>query len=86
MELPQCEIAEEFRTWILSKADLEFHNETGEVFKIKTDINMQYRERIHPDIYSISVTHSNFQPFLIEGQKILPGEMRIENFELSRLG
>lgn len=62
---------------------MEFRNENGEVFKIKIDINGKYRERVHPDIYSIYVTHPNFQPFLIEGQKILPGEMRVENFELT---
>jgi hypothetical protein len=67
---------------VLSNANLEFRNEEGEVFSVKTDLNGKYTERIHPDIYSIYVTCPTFESFLIEGQKILPGEMRIENFEL----
>jgi hypothetical protein len=65
----------------LSEVEIEFRNSERSI-KIKTDENGKYREQIHPDVYDLIATHPNFEPFTIEGVKIMPGEIKIENFEL----
>jgi hypothetical protein len=67
---------------VLSNVELEFLNSKGEIFTNSTDEKGNYRERINPDVYKITAKHPNMLPFVIEGVKILPGEMKIENLEL----
>ncbi len=65
----------------LSNVQIEFRNQSGS-FTIKTDQNGKYREVLSPDIYDMIVTHPDFRPFIIEGIKILPGEIKVENIEM----
>lgn len=65
----------------LSNVQIEFRNHTGSV-KVSSDQTGKYREVLSPDVYDMIATHPDFQPFIIEGIKILPGEIKIENIEM----
>lgn len=68
---------------VLTNVQLEFLNSKGEIFTNSTDENGKYRERINPDTYKITAIHPQMQPFVIDGVKILPGELKVENLEMS---
>ena len=67
---------------VLTNVELEFINSKGELFTNASDYKGQYRERLNPDVYKITAKHPDMLPYVIDGVKILPGELKIENLEL----
>ncbi len=65
----------------LRDVEIQFSNGT-ETFIAKTDENGKYVERLNPDVYDIVVSHPQYESFVIEGKRIEPGEIIVENFEL----
>ncbi len=65
----------------ISNAEIKFIN-ADKTVETLTDQNGKYREHLNPDIYNIIVTHPSYEPFMIEGIKIHPGEIKVGNFEL----
>ncbi len=65
----------------IMNVDIRFISADG-TFEIKTDQNGKYRERLNPEVYNITVTHPDFEPYTIDGVKIQPGEIKVENFEM----
>jgi hypothetical protein len=65
----------------LSNVQIDLIGNDGELI-VKTDASGKYRQRLHPDTYTIKVTHPEFEAFEIDNVKIHPGEIKVENFEL----
>lgn len=66
----------------LTNVEIEFLNKKGEIFTVTTDEKGNYRERLDPDTYKITAMHPDMLPFVIDGVKILPGEIKVENMEM----